>query len=201
MTALDHQGERPSAPRRVKQVLEAAEKCFSVHGFHATSMAEIAAAAEMSVGHIYRYFACKDTLIAAILARDVHAAMADFDAVEVDEAGVFPAFFRHWRFKIEKMSERGRSTLWLEIMAEAARDPQAAHVVSDARAQVTQRLCALFHGAAPGRWSAEEMAAKVELVMLLTDAVAFKAIVDPDFHAARIADRFIDHARRIFEQA
>ena len=201
MVALESsQTERPSAPRRVKQVLEAAEKCFRVHGFHATTMAQIAATAKMSVGHIYRYFSSKDDIIAAILERDVHAAMADFDAVEDDEAGVFPAFFKHWRAKIERMSERNCSVLWLEIMAEAARNPRAAKVVRESRASVAKRLCALIRSAAPPEWSRAEVDEKVELMMLLTDAVAFRAASDPDYDMDRTAKRFLDYARCIFEQ-
>ena len=193
--------ERPSAPRRVKQILEAAEKCFRLHGFHASSMAQIAATAQMSVGHIYRYFPGKEDLIAAIVERDVAAAMADFDAVEVDEAGVFPAFFRHWRAKIERMSERGCSILWLEIMSEAARNPRAAEVMRSFRSSVADRLCALVQAGSPGRWSEAEAAEKVELLMLLTDAVAFKAISEPHYDAKLTADKFVGYARCIFDQA
>ena len=201
MSAVENlHAERPSAPRRVKQILEAAETCFRLYGFHASSMAQIAAAAQMSVGHIYRYFSGKDDLIAAIVERDVAAAMADFDAVEVDEAGVFPAFFRHWRAKVERMSERGCSILWLEIMSEAARNPRAAEVMARFRGSVAKRLCALVQAGAPGRWSDEEAAEKVELLMLLTDAVAFKAISEPGYDAGRTADRFVDYARCIFAQ-
>jgi AcrR family transcriptional regulator len=201
LVALENlHAERPSAPRRVKQVLEAAEKCFRINGFHATSMAQIAATAQMSVGHIYRYFPCKDDIIAAIVERDVAAAMADFDAVEDDEAGVFPAFFEHWRSKVERMSERGCSVLWLEIMSEAARNPRAARVMGEFRASVAKRLCALFQAGAPGRWSDEEVAEKVDLLLLLTDAVAFKAISQPHYDPRRTADTFVGYAHCIFEQ-
>ena len=193
-------GERPSAPRRCKQILDAAETCFRLNGFHSTSMASIAAAARMSVGHIYRYFPSKDDIITAILERDVLAAMADFDAVEEADEGVFPAFFAHWRAKIERMGERGRSILWLEIMAEGARNPVAARLIVDARRSVAVRLCAVVGAAAPARWSAEELAGKVEILMLLTDAVAFKAISDPSPDPGRMADRLVEYARCIFEQ-
>ena len=200
MVSLENlHADRPSAPRRVRQVLDAAQACFRLRGFHATSMAEIAATAQMSVGHIYRYFACKDDIIASILERDVHEAMADFDALEVDEAGVFPAFFDLWRAKIERMSETGRCILWLEIMAEAARSPAAARMITRKRAVVATRLCDLVQAGAPGRWSDAEARRKVELLMLLTDALAFKAIGDPGFDPAQTADEFVDYARCIFD--
>ena len=201
MVALDSSLiERPSAPRRTKQVLEAAEGCFRRNGFHATSMAQIAAAAKMSVGHIYRYFPGKEDIIAAIVERDVNAAMADYDALQEDAEGVFPAFFRHWRAKFEWMGDRSRCCLWLEILAESARNPAAARVVREARASLAARMCALVEAGAPDRWPADEVRQKVELLMMLIDAAAFRTISDPEYDAARAADQFVDYARCIFEQ-
>ena len=201
MVALDCQlADRPSAPRRTRQVLDAAEGCFRQQGFHATSMAQIAAAAKMSVGHIYRYFPGKDDIIAAIVERDVHAAMADYDAVQEDAEGVFPAFYRHWRAKFEWMGDRSRSCLWLEILAESARNPNAARVVREARAKVGARMCALVEAGAPGRWSADEVKQKVELLLMLTDAAAFRTISDPEYDSACAADQLLKFARCIFDQ-
>ncbi len=201
MVALESQPtERPSAPRRTKQVLDAAEACFRRQGFHTTSMAQIAAAARMSVGHIYRYFPSKHDIIAAIVERDVAAAMADFDAVEDSTDGVFPAIFRHWRQKFEWIGDRLRSCLWLEILAESARNPAAAAVVRGARAKVARRMCELIEAAAEGRWPPEDIRQKVELLMMMMDAAAFRTISDPDYCAGRAADQFLGFARCIFEQ-
>ena len=201
MVALDCQPtDRPSAPRRTRQVLDAAESCFRQHGFHATSMAQIAASAKMSVGHIYRYFPSKDDIIAAIVERDVHAAMTDFDAVQEDADGIFPALYRNWRDKFEWMGDRARSCLWLEILAESARNPHAAKVVCEARAKVAARMCALVEAGAPGRWSAEEVKEKVELLMILTDAAAFRTISNCAYDPARAADQLLNFARCIFDQ-
>jgi TetR/AcrR family transcriptional regulator, repressor for uid operon len=201
VTAVDCQlSERPSAPRRTKQILEAAETCFRSNGFHATSMAQIAAAAKMSVGHIYRYFPGKDDIIAAIVSRDVGAAMADFDAVEDDVEGVFPAIFRYWRQKFEWMADRSRSCLWLEILAESARNAEAARVVRDARAHVACRMCRLIAKGAPGRWSDEVIRQKVELLMMMMDAAAFRTISDPEYDPGRAAEHFLGFARCVFER-
>jgi TetR/AcrR family transcriptional regulator, repressor for uid operon len=201
VVALDCQAtERPSAPRRTKQVLDAAETCFRDHGFHATSMAQIAAAAKMSVGHIYRYFSGKEDIIGAIVSRDVQAAMADFDAVEGDQEGVFPAIYRYWRHKFEWMADRSRSCLWLEILAESARNPEAAQVVRQARARVADRMRRLIAKGAPGRWSDEEIRQKVELLMMMMDAAAFRTISDPEYEPARAAEHFLGFARCIFDQ-
>lgn len=54
--------------REVKraEIVAAARRCFSRGGFHQTSMPDIAAAAGVSVGAPYRYFASKEAIILEI---------------------------------------------------------------------------------------------------------------------------------------
>ena len=66
MTAEMAETERSRADLRRAQILEAAHECFSREGFHAASMASIAAQADLSVGQIYRYFENKEAVIEAI---------------------------------------------------------------------------------------------------------------------------------------
>src|ERR1700716_2619680 len=56
---------------RRHQIVTAARQCVVRHGFHAATMAEIALAAQMSVGQIYRYFPNKDAIVHAIVERIV----------------------------------------------------------------------------------------------------------------------------------
>jgi TetR/AcrR family transcriptional regulator, transcriptional repressor of aconitase len=55
--------------RRREQILSAAVRCFARQGFHRTTMQDIVRQAELSPGAIYRYFAAKEDIIAAIAAR------------------------------------------------------------------------------------------------------------------------------------
>ncbi|MEV6591396.1 TetR/AcrR family transcriptional regulator [Streptomyces acidicola] len=57
--------ERLDARRR--QILEAAARCFARNGFHATSMQDVLKEAGLSAGAVYRYFAGKEELIAAVV--------------------------------------------------------------------------------------------------------------------------------------
>ena len=52
---------------RRRQIVTAALRCFSQKGFHATSTAELSAAAEISVAGLYQYFQTKADLIQAII--------------------------------------------------------------------------------------------------------------------------------------
>jgi AcrR family transcriptional regulator len=51
-------------------------------GFHGASMADIAKAAGLSVGQIYRYFENKEAIIAAIVAQDLAEMREKFAEME-----------------------------------------------------------------------------------------------------------------------
>lgn len=164
-------------------------------------MAQIAAEARISAGLIYRYFSNKESIIAAIVERDVRHKMLQADAIEADPAGVFPALFDQFRVQVRQRSNRAECAMFLEIMAEAARNPKAAKLVGDARRRIAERLCGLVAAAAPGRWPTEEVSAKVDLLLVLLDSVALKAVADPSFDCEQTADRLVDYVICIFEQA
>ena len=61
-------------------------------------------------------------------------------------------------------------------------------------------MCEVIEAGAEGRWSAEDIRQKVELLMMMMDAAAFRTISDPDYCAVRAADQFLGFAHCIFEQ-
>ncbi|WP_207756052.1 TetR/AcrR family transcriptional regulator [Nonomuraea cypriaca] len=65
---------------RRRQILDAARRCFIGNGFHATSMQDILAEAELSAGAVYRYFKSKDDIIAATAAEALAEVAAVFEA-------------------------------------------------------------------------------------------------------------------------
>lgn len=72
---------------RRRQILDAARRCFIRNGFHATSMQDVLAEAELSTGAVYRYFKSKDDIIAAIAAE----ALAEVaSAFELDDGAAPP---------------------------------------------------------------------------------------------------------------
>jgi TetR/AcrR family transcriptional regulator len=68
--------------RTVQSIFEAAEGKFLAHGFHGTTVEEIAQAADVSVGSIYVHFQSKEGLYLALLER----------ALEVEERYMAEAF-------------------------------------------------------------------------------------------------------------
>jgi AcrR family transcriptional regulator len=71
---------QPEDTRRSKEmrarreaILDVAEMMFAKKGYHETSMAEIAKAAEFGVGYLYRHFADKGDLYLAVVERKIDA--------------------------------------------------------------------------------------------------------------------------------
>jgi AcrR family transcriptional regulator len=108
--------EHKAARRR--QILDAAARCFARDGFHRTSMQDIVGESGISAGLVYRYFAGKDDIIAAIVddwrdQREIVPAESEF--LDLLRAVGDPA-------------ARERMRLGVQIWAEAVRSPRIAEV-------------------------------------------------------------------------
>jgi len=119
----------PSLDRRA-QILEAAIVCFAKRGFHQTSMHDISAEAGISVGLIYRYFANKEAVIAA---------MADRHKSEIQDllerARQAPSLFESLEILFTahccENSPKVLSAFVVDLYAEASRNPEIADLVRD----------------------------------------------------------------------
>lgn len=117
--------DRIEAQRR--RILTAAQKCFVEHGFHAASMATIAETAEMSAGLIYRYFKSKSEIIQAIIERQLEVTREKVGETYASGSADMAAGI------VESLDDHGccdehsmNGALFLEMSAEATRDPQIA---------------------------------------------------------------------------
>ena len=110
------------------RILSAAQRCFVEHGFHAASMANIAESSGMSAGLIYRYFHSKQEIILAIIERQLDQRRADIARLSHSSDLVAGAvdLFVQWRDADQ------RAALFLEMTAEASRNPQIAEALRKA---------------------------------------------------------------------
>jgi AcrR family transcriptional regulator len=53
------------------QILDGARACFVERGFHASSIAQISAAAQVSPANIYQYYPSKEALVVALIEEDL----------------------------------------------------------------------------------------------------------------------------------
>src|SRR3954453_16611832 len=72
---------------RREHILRAARRAFLRNGFHATSMQDLFAEAELSSGAVYRYFAGKDEVVLAIAQDNIREVGAMIRAVTQERSG------------------------------------------------------------------------------------------------------------------
>lgn len=127
---------------RSEHILKAAEACFARNGFHATSMADVCAAAEMSPGNLYRYFRGKDEIIRAIVERDRAELVAWATRVE-RHGDIVEALAGLADDLMRRAAEPGYARIAVEVLAEAGRDPQVGEFYRRTDAEV----CAIIERA------------------------------------------------------
>jgi AcrR family transcriptional regulator len=111
-----------------ERILAAAQECFVKSGFHAASMATIARTAGMSPGLIYRYFENKNAIILAIIDQQLEVARRRIRALH--SSGNLAKRILDYLDEPEIRDDNSMNTaLYLEISAQATRDPQIAEAL------------------------------------------------------------------------
>lgn len=194
-----HAEKIPRQPKELRDqtrrdhIVQAARGCVLRHGFHATSMAEIAAAAHMSVGQIYRYFPNKEAVVHAMVERIVAMRLS---GVPRTGAGNPDALAQRLTGVLDDEEERENQVLVLEVTAEATRNPAVAQIVADADRCMHAHLVALLRGRYPDL-SAEEMAARVELLAVLVEGTIFRRVTGQRADNALLVELYRDLIARV----
>lgn len=181
------------ADLRRAQVLEAAGKCFNLEGFQGASMASIAAAASMSVGQIYRYFANKEAVIAALVAENLETWNGRMAEVRAHSDDIVDQMIEVARYHAEKVGEPERAALSLEFLAEAARNPKIAEIVRTVDTAMRGHLKRLLLDA--GAQGGEELERRLDMIATLIDGWVIRAVKNPSI---RMQD-YLDSLRPLFE--
>ncbi|MFJ3905568.1 TetR/AcrR family transcriptional regulator [Streptomyces sp. NPDC090025] len=122
---------------RRRQILDGAARCFARNGFHATSMQDVLAEVGLSAGAVYRYFAGKEELIAAIADEafaGIHGAFEEASrqspppTPEVLLGAVLRLFLEE---RIPGADRRAFARLILQVWSETARDERLAASLQD----------------------------------------------------------------------
>lgn len=133
------------AERRA-HILGAAARCFAREGFHRATMQQIVREAALSPGAIYRYFASKEDIVAAIAAerhaserelfREAHAR----DGALAGMAGLTRAFLG----RLGRPDERQWRRVTVQLWSEALRNPRVMETVRAGLDEPLRRLTALL---------------------------------------------------------
>jgi AcrR family transcriptional regulator len=161
-----------------ERILGAAKQCFVGEGFHAASMAEIAKAADMSPGLIYRYFDSKAAIVRAIIDRQIEDARCVLDQLGSAEdlvSAILDAF-EGWTHSAD---ERMNAALFFEMIALATRDPEIADATRAAdqviRGRLEQALARSGNGA-----TADQVRCLATTLQCLIEGLLVRAIRQPD---------------------
>lgn len=149
-------------------------------------MAEIAQAAGMSVGQIYRYFESKEAIIAAIVARDMAAMRDKYSELRDGGGPVLDAILNKCAHAIDDMYEPERAALMLEVVAEAARNPKVAAILRAADAEERQMQQDLLAEVFPPEFDERERLARSEVVSMLFEGLAMRGVNHPDSDRAAV---------------
>ncbi|MES2104050.1 MAG: TetR/AcrR family transcriptional regulator [Pseudomonadota bacterium] len=176
--------ERTHARR--KQVLDAAEHCFGVSGFHGASMAEISKVAGMSAGHIYNYFGSKDEIIAAFVQQNVERVSAIVSDLQQKE-DTLQAIYDDIERSIHENLQPGYWKLPLEIYAEASRNPKIAALAQAADRHSCNEFQALLKKGRQKRGMPTDdamLAGRMEAMVSFFQGVQVRALLNPGLDEA-----------------
>lgn len=168
---------------RRNHILDAFEVCIQRAGFHRTTMQDVAKEAGMSAGNLYRYFPSKEVLVSGLIERDRERFSADFINVahSSDVMGSFIALGRKHFLE----TPREHCVQFVEIWAEASRNPQVAEMCTAVDKEVNDYLVAILEAAkASGQITASvNSVAAITVLSAMGDGMFTRRALDPDFDA------------------
>lgn len=166
-----------------------ARDLFSTRGFHQTSMAQLASAAQVSVGQIYRLFKGKEDIIEALVQSDSDAWKADTDILrtklETGELSIEQTFEQLLLHGTESEKDEAFS---FDILAESFRNEAVGETIAT--------LCAGFRAIlrdfaciANPDLSGEALDAAEELILACMFGFGHRSVSRPKLSAQRAARR------------
>ena len=190
----------PSLDRRA-QILEAAIICFAKRGFHQTSMHDVSAEAGISVGLIYRYFANKEAVIAAMAERHKEEIQ---DLLE--RARQAPSLFESLEILFtahcSESSPKVLSAFVVDLYAEASRNPPVADLVRDVLETAMEGVTDLIARSPEAKQAATHGLKPHELAELIFAAargmLMFDVLQPQEMTAAERRTRQLEVTRRLW---
>src|SRR5271157_1652892 len=93
-------GRRIADPERRERILDAAERAFVRHGFHATTMQHVADELGMSAGNLYRYFPSKEAIVEGLCAVDQAGRARAFAELMAPDGDIIEAMYAALRDQV-----------------------------------------------------------------------------------------------------
>ncbi len=176
--------------QRRNEILRAAELCFTAKGFHQASMNEIAKAAGVSMGLLYRYFKNKAEIVISFSARDRDETLEAIRYLS-DAPEPLQALKVLMSKNIVALTTTDAARLSCEVMAEAGRNKIVLEAIkSDSNAMTRALEHAFKLQQQAGRIAkTTSPAALAELTLALLDGCVGRAMSDANFDPKRYTTR------------
>lgn len=168
------------ADLRRRRVMEAARKLFVENGFHATGMAQIAKSSEIAIGQIYRDFASKDDIVAAMVEEDCGRLMM-YEVLEQAIQDGDPESVKAWlREFVEPSDNPDDARLFAEILAESARSPRIASIFRQVQDELRGHMDDALEMLAPAPALAERRTIVADVITTLSVGVMHQQLMRPE---------------------
>ena len=173
--------------QRHERILDAAERSFGKSGFHRTTMQDICKEAGISAGALYLYFDSKEALIAGIVERDREQILEKFTAL--NHATDFLEGLQTLMQTCILDQPRHKSALFIEMGAEATRNPAIAAIIGQCDAAILASLEQLIMRAErEGRVAPKIPVPQfVAVLALIADGMFWRSAVNPRFDTGAVA--------------
>ena len=172
---------------RRSEIIAAARKCFSEKGFHGTSMRSIFAEANLSSGSFYNYFTSKTEVVREVCSQDQDGLVSELEKMGNSENPV--EAIGKLQQNIFWYCYHSDARMWVEIYAQACRDPDIRAVCDETEAPIREALkttvCkARSQGLIKSEMSDSEISANVMAICWASvSKAAFQPSIDPESEA------------------
>ena len=185
---------------RRRQILRAAMTCFTRRGFHQTTMNDISAEAQISVGLIYRYFESKNAVITFMASEHLD----DLRRV-LEQARRAPSLFAALELvsicHCEEQPEHLHVGFVVDLFAEAARNEQVRVLVRDVTQFFIESVTDLIAASDEARTAPQGLNPRTaaEIIVDSTRGMMIRAIADSStLTATQIRERQLAMLRTLW---
>ena len=175
--AISRRDERTK--QRQAQIRNAARACVLNEGFPAATISRIGAIAAMSKGHIYKYYENKEEIMIALIEHDMNEFMLLISQLGQPKDQSVDSLIESFVSKLPAILDSDRTALWLEVQAEAARNPRVKEMALKAANYFRETIRKVIEPVLEGIIK-EELDLRVEMLLISMHGLGLKATVHSD---------------------
>lgn len=171
---------------RRDRIIQAARKLFIENGFHATGMAQVAKTSGIAIGQIYRDFASKEEIVAAMVEADCGRLMMYEKlqwAIDAGDVGSVRAWLHEF---VEPSDDPDDAPLFAEILAESARNERIRDIFRHNHDELRDHMDAALALIGPGDALAPRRTILADVISTLSIGMMHQMLMRPETDLAPV---------------